>query len=65
MCLYSMSKGITALLMHMLQEDGLISLSGPVAFYALEFAREGKDNHYSTDTGAPWRYPRAALKRRY
>ena len=44
MCLYSTSKGITALLMHMLQEDGLINVSDPVAFYAPEFARKGKDN---------------------
>jgi CubicO group peptidase (beta-lactamase class C family) len=44
MCLYSTSKGITALLMHMLQEDGLINVSDPVAFYAPEFARRGKDN---------------------
>ncbi len=44
MCLYSTSKGITALLMHMLQEDGLINVCDPVAFYAPEFARKGKDN---------------------
>jgi len=44
MCLYSTSKGITALLMHMLQEDGLINVSDPVAFYTPEFARKGKDN---------------------
>ncbi|MBP6700078.1 MAG: beta-lactamase family protein [Halioglobus sp.] len=44
MCLYSTSKGITALLMHMLQEEGLINVSDPVAFYAPEFARKGKDN---------------------
>jgi CubicO group peptidase (beta-lactamase class C family) len=44
MCLYSTSKGITALLMHMLQEEGLINISDPVAFYAPEFARKGKDN---------------------
>tara|TARA_R110001592_G_scaffold363372_1_gene686133 strand:+ start:255900 stop:257195 length:1296 start_codon:yes stop_codon:yes gene_type:complete len=44
MCLYSTSKGITALLMHMLQEDGLINVSDPVAFYAPEFARKGKRN---------------------
>jgi CubicO group peptidase (beta-lactamase class C family) len=44
MCLYSTSKGITALLMHMLQEDGLINICDPVAFYAPEFARKGKDN---------------------
>lgn len=44
MCLYSTSKGITALLMHMLQEEGLINVSDPVAFYAPEFARKGKGN---------------------
>ncbi|PLW81181.1 serine hydrolase [Kineobactrum sediminis] len=44
MCLFSTSKGITALLMHMLQEDGLVNVSDPVAFYAPEFARKGKDN---------------------
>ena len=43
-CLYSTSKGITALLMHMLAEDGLINVMDPVAFYAPEFARKGKDN---------------------
>ena len=44
MCLYSTSKGITALLMHMLQEDGLVNVSDPVAYYAPEFARKGKAN---------------------
>jgi CubicO group peptidase (beta-lactamase class C family) len=44
MCLYSTSKGITALLMHMLVEDGLINIMDPVAFYAPEFARKGKEN---------------------
>ena len=43
-CLYSTSKGVTALLMHMLVEDGLINVMDPVAFYAPEFARNGKDN---------------------
>ena len=43
-CLYSTSKGITALLMHMLAEDGLINVMDPVAFYAPEFARNGKEN---------------------
>ncbi len=42
-CLYSTSKGVTALLMHMLAEDGLINVMDPVAFYAPEFARNGKD----------------------
>ena len=44
MCLFSTSKGITALLMHMLQEDGLINVSDPVSFHAPEFARNGKEN---------------------
>ena len=43
-CLYSTSKGITALLMHMLVEDGLINVMDPVAFYAPEFAANGKEN---------------------
>ena len=43
-CLYSTSKGITALLMHMLAEDGLINIMDPVAFYAPEFAARGKHN---------------------
>ncbi len=43
-CLYSTSKGITALLMHMLAEEGLINIMDPVAFYAPEFARNGKHN---------------------
>jgi CubicO group peptidase (beta-lactamase class C family) len=43
-CLYSTSKGITALLVHMLAEDGLIDVMDPVAFYAPEFAGNGKEN---------------------
>lgn len=43
-CQFSTSKGITALLMHMLSEDGLINVMDPVAFYAPEFARNGKQN---------------------
>lgn len=43
-CLFSTSKGITALLMHMLVEDGLINMMDPVAFYAPEFAQNGKQN---------------------
>lgn len=43
-CLYSTSKGITALLMHMLSEEGLINVMDPVAFYAPEFAQKGKEN---------------------
>lgn len=43
-CLYSTSKGITALLMHMLVEDGLVNVMDPVSFYAPEFAANGKEN---------------------
>jgi CubicO group peptidase (beta-lactamase class C family) len=43
-CLFSTSKGITALLMHMLVEDGLINMMDPVSFYAPEFAINGKEN---------------------
>ncbi len=43
-CLYSSSKAVTALLMHMLAEDGDINIMDPVAFYAPEFARKGKAN---------------------
>jgi CubicO group peptidase (beta-lactamase class C family) len=43
-CLFSGSKCITALLVHMLAEENLINLMDPVAFYAPEFARKGKEN---------------------
>ncbi|MCB1677178.1 MAG: beta-lactamase family protein [Halioglobus sp.] len=43
-CLFSTSKGITALLMHLLAEEGLLNIMDPVAFYAPEFARNGKQN---------------------
>jgi CubicO group peptidase (beta-lactamase class C family) len=42
MCLFSASKAITALLMHMLAEEGLIDLMAPVTRYAPEFGRKGK-----------------------
>lgn len=44
MCLFSTSKAVTAVLMHMLAEDGLINVMDPVSFYAPEFARKGKGN---------------------
>lgn len=44
MCLFSTSKAVTAVLMHMLAEDGLINVMDPVSFYAPEFARKGKAN---------------------
>lgn len=43
-CIFSSSKGVTALLMHMLAEEGLVNIMDPVAFYAPEFARNGKKN---------------------
>jgi CubicO group peptidase (beta-lactamase class C family) len=43
-CLFSASKAITALLMHMLAEDGAIDLLDPISFYAPEFGRKGKRN---------------------
>jgi CubicO group peptidase (beta-lactamase class C family) len=42
MCLFSASKAITALLMHMLAEEGLVDLADPVTRYAPEFGRKGK-----------------------
>ncbi|XOZ32645.1 serine hydrolase domain-containing protein [Halomonadaceae bacterium KBTZ08] len=41
-CYFSASKAVTALLVHMLAEDGLINLLDPVSFYCPEFARHGK-----------------------
>lgn len=43
-CLFSASKAITALLMHMLAEDGAIDLLDPVSFYVPEFGQNGKKN---------------------
>jgi CubicO group peptidase (beta-lactamase class C family) len=42
MCMFSASKAITALLMHMLAEEGLIDVMDPVTRYAPEFGRKGK-----------------------
>lgn len=42
--LFSTSKGVSALLMHMLAEDGLINIMDPVSYYAPEFAQKGKEN---------------------
>ena len=41
-CYFSASKAVTALLMHILAERGLINLLDPVSYYLPEFAREGK-----------------------
>ncbi|CBL46359.1 Predicted beta-lactamase [gamma proteobacterium HdN1] len=41
-CLYSGSKAVTAMLIHLLEEQGLINLLNPVSFYIPEFAQNGK-----------------------
>ena len=43
-CLFSTSKAVTAVLMHMLVEDGLINVMDPISFYAPEFARKLGEN---------------------
>ncbi len=43
-CLFSASKGVTAVLMHKLEEDGLINLDERVAHYIPEFGVGGKEN---------------------
>jgi CubicO group peptidase (beta-lactamase class C family) len=43
-CFFSASKAVTALLIHMLNEDKLINLHDPISFYAPEFAKHGKKN---------------------
>jgi CubicO group peptidase (beta-lactamase class C family) len=44
MCLFSGSKAVTALLVHMLAEDGLLDIHDPVTTYAPEFGRKGKQD---------------------
>lgn len=41
-CLFSASKAITAMLIHLLEERGEINLLNPVSFYIPEFAANGK-----------------------
>ena len=41
-CYFSASKAVTALLMHMLSEQGLVNLMDPVSYYCPEFAANGK-----------------------
>lgn len=43
-CLFSASKAVTALLIHILCEEGKINLQDPVSFYAPEFGQNGKKN---------------------
>ncbi|MBW4935123.1 serine hydrolase domain-containing protein [Marinobacter sp. F4206] len=41
-CYFSASKAVTALLIHMLAEQGLVNLTDPVSYYCPEFAQGGK-----------------------
>ncbi len=41
-CYFSASKAVTALLMHMLADEGLVNLMDPVSYYCPEFAQAGK-----------------------
>jgi len=43
-CLFSASKAITAMLIHLLEEQGQINLMNPVSYYIPEFAQNGKKN---------------------
>lgn len=43
-CLFSASKGVTAVLMHKLEEDGLINLDDKVAKYVPEYGVAGKQD---------------------
>ena len=43
MCIFSASKGITATLVHLLDERGALHIGDPVAEYLPEFARNGKE----------------------
>lgn len=41
-CYFSASKAVTAFLIHLLAEQGLVNLMDPVAYYCPEFAHNGK-----------------------
>ncbi|MDX1696419.1 MAG: serine hydrolase domain-containing protein, partial [Ketobacteraceae bacterium] len=43
-CLFSASKAITAMLIHLLEEQGEINLLNPVSYYVPEFGQNGKEN---------------------
>jgi CubicO group peptidase (beta-lactamase class C family) len=43
-CLFSTSKAITAVVIHLLAEQGLVNLLDPVSYYLPEFSRHGKGN---------------------
>jgi CubicO group peptidase (beta-lactamase class C family) len=42
-CVYSTSKGITALVVHLLHERGVLDIADPVAKYIPDYGRHGKD----------------------
>ena len=42
-CLFSASKAVTAILMHRMEEHGLVNLLNPISHYIPEFARHGKE----------------------
>ena len=44
MCLFSASKAITAMLIHLLEEQGELNVLNPVSFYIPEFGANGKKN---------------------
>lgn len=44
MCLFSASKAITAMLVHLLEEQGELNALNPVSFYIPEFGANGKKN---------------------
>ncbi len=44
MCLFSASKAITAMLVHLLEEQGDLNVLNPVSFYIPEFGANGKKN---------------------
>ncbi|PIE42629.1 MAG: serine hydrolase [Gammaproteobacteria bacterium] len=43
-CLFSASKAITAMLIHLLEDQGEINLMNPVSYYLPEFGQNGKEN---------------------
>ncbi len=64
-CIYSASKAVTALVVHMLQERGALEISDRVADHIPEYARHGKDNitigHVLAHRAGVASLPRAAL----
>ena len=43
-CLFSASKAVTAMLIHLLEEQGEVNLLNPVSYYIPEFGQNGKEN---------------------